>query len=154
MKIKTLHLSFGGSLHWHRPTATTSRYSHGNEKRGEKQGQKGQQTTGVYGASSRRTQGAPSLWQNHLPFLTLGPCWQCRGGNESLALLARSGSRNGRQEKGQRHVPWGLFLPGNASVFLCVTQTKTSPRMTCTIGSHAQNRAQRLHFRESEAASG
>lgn len=87
-------------------------------------------------------------------FLTLGPCCQSKGGNESSALLAQSGSRNGRQEKVQGHVPWGLFMPGNASVFLCVTQTKTSPQMTCTLGSHAQNKAQRQHLGKGEAASG
>lgn len=46
MKIKALHLSFGGSLHWHRPTATTSRYSQGMRKEGRSVGQKGQQTGG------------------------------------------------------------------------------------------------------------
>lgn len=41
MQIKTLHLSFGGSLHLAQPTATTSRFSCGNEKRGEKHGAEG-----------------------------------------------------------------------------------------------------------------
>lgn len=107
MKTKTLHLSFGGSLHWHRPTATTSHYSHGNEKRGER----GQQARWADGASSRSCRELHLL--SKTTFLGVEVLsvqrWQWQ-----LSFAGTVRSRKGRQEKGQGHVPWGLFLPGNA----------------------------------------
>ena len=105
-------------------------------------------------------EGARSFWQNHLSCIRLLLSVQ-RGGNESSALFCTptpteaTGSERERDAgKAQRHVPCGLLLPGNYSILLCVTQTKISPQITCTIDSRAQNKAQRQHLGRVEAGSG
>ena len=162
MQIKNLHLPFAGSSAWHRPTATTSpRYSHRNEhisQRGEHStGQKGQHP--VVLASQRCKH--PVGWRELGLFgKTTFPALDCYCQSREVAMKAQlcfapprrqkrqAVSGNGMQEKAQRHMPCGLLLPGNYSILLCVTQTKKSPQITCTIDSHAQNKAQRQHFGE------
>lgn len=91
MQIKNLHLSFGGSSTWHTatqphlliiPTETSMHRKEGGIAWDRKDSKRGEYMV----QAPSGMEGAPSLWQNHLP--RIRPLLSVQtGGNESSALF-------------------------------------------------------------------